>query len=651
MKGDDDSVSSISSFSSYSSGSGSPPPSPTFAQSLEVDPLHHLTPPTSALTSLNLHSNNSAAGLPGGGGGGGGTPHNSAAIVSGNGSVHSSGSAGGGGKRSRSGSESIMNGGNPTSMSGGGGGGGANGACKSYLTSPPAKLHLLQREASDSLLNVGDITKRLANRHPELCGGGGGTASSAPTSRADLVRSMDSKGGMHRRSNSDVKSLGLLKGPTLQSEGKSRSLYDINPEIHKIEQLQKQKQEILKQKQEQAKLQQIEDERFLTEEVTHMPPAYSNGVPVLGYVLFRTLLQWRAFHPTNSHILSNLINSFKNTDDISKSSDKLEVILYRLSSVTTLLHILRKELQVLSSDNVSTILRDFETKLKDVLMLFYQLYYNEVKEELDGAIDSMLTRVKTDGTSGRVTSIFEKHLKLLRESIFFETLRQQIIYQIFYYFNARILNALLQKTTPCQCAVGLGLKMAILHVENWASTQKDGRGHTNWKAATSSTGSNGSSNGKGVLQLQCDSAAGWVPSVCRRALSGARQAADVLVVSKQTLIEPKIREEVCPSLSQQQLLTLLERYMPDEFDPEPIHPGVLRSIGDSIENRQSLLSDETSSSSSPILNVTQPAHLDTHFTQPLPLDASSISIPSSITDRPGFAFLRDVNMDKYNQPW
>jgi hypothetical protein len=527
---------------------------------------------------------------------------------------------------------------------------------------------------------VGDIAKRLANRHPELCGGSSGNGangsaapssapSSAPTmaSRTDLIRSMDSKSGAHRRSHSDVKAFGLAKGPSLQSEGKARSLFDINhnPDLHKLEQLQKQKQEILKQKQEQARLQQIEDERFLTEELTHMPPAYSNGVPILGYVLFRTLLQWRAFHPTNSHILSNLINSFKNTDDIPKSSYKLEVILYRLSSVTTLLHILRKELQVLSSDNVSTILRDFETQLKDVLMLFYQMYYNEVKEEIDGAIDSMLARVKTDGTSGKVTSIFEKHLKLLRESIFFETLRQQIIYQIFYYFNARVLNALLQKTTPCQCAVGLGLKMAILHVENWASTQKDSGYASNGKDAlhgsrsrsssSSSSSSNGNhhetnGNGKGVSQLQCDSAAGWVASVCRRALSGARQAADVLVVSKQTLIEPKIREDVCPSLTQQQLLTLLERYTPDEFDPEPIHPGVLRSIGDSIENRQTLLSDEASTSSL-LLNVTQPAHLDTHFTQPLPLDASSISIPPDITDRPGFAFLRDVNMDKYNQPW
>ena len=92
-----------------------------------------------------------------------------------------------------------------------------------------------------------------------------------------------------------------------------------------------------------------------------------------------------------------------------------------------------------------------------------------------------------------------------------------------------------------------------------------------------------------------------------------RQAADVLVVKKSTLIEQKvyslllfhfpspiilllfqlspspsshclyllqIRAEVCPSLTPQQLLILLESYAPDEFDPEPMHPGVIKSIND-----------------------------------------------------------------------
>ncbi len=164
---------------------------------------------------------------------------------------------------------------------------------------------------------------------------------------------------------------------------------------------------------------------------------------------------------------------------------------------------------------------------------------------------------------------------------------------MFFEISIGILNALFEKKLPCQCAVGLGLKMAILHVENWAILQKD-------TPPTQAEGGSGDA-AKGVVQLQCNSTVGWVGTVCRQALSSARQAADVLVVSKTTLIDPsvfimlfflvyfelilmcsKIQAEVCPTLTKKQLLSLLEAYTPDEFDPEPIHPGVLKSIGESM---------------------------------------------------------------------
>ena len=56
------------------------------------------------------------------------------------------------------------------------------------------------------------------------------------------------------------------------------------------------------------------------------------------------------------------------------------------------------------------------------------------------------------------------------------------------------------------------------------------------------------------------------------------QAADVLVMNKTSLLDESTRAEVCPELNAAQLHRLLTLYVPDEYDPDAVHPGVLKQM-------------------------------------------------------------------------
>ena len=56
------------------------------------------------------------------------------------------------------------------------------------------------------------------------------------------------------------------------------------------------------------------------------------------------------------------------------------------------------------------------------------------------------------------------------------------------------------------------------------------------------------------------------------------QAADVLVMNKTSLLDESTRAEVCPDLNPGQLHRLLTLYAPDEYDPDAVHPGVLKQM-------------------------------------------------------------------------
>jgi len=185
------------------------------------------------------------------------------------------------------------------------------------------------------------------------------------------------------------------------------------------------------------------------------------------------------------------------------------------------------------------------------------------------------------------------YLELFRTNFVFAKLKEQFFLQVFYHMNERLFNSLLDRREFCKCGNGVRIKIAISSIEEWLS--------------------------------KMDSA---LVNYWKKELAPIRQAAVVLVMNKSPLAEESTRQDVCPNLNAAQLSHLLNTYTPDEYDSEIVHPGVIASLD--MDSRDSLHLDET---------FAYP--LDVNFGNMANLNVTSVSIPPSILERPGFVFLKD----------
>jgi len=258
---------------------------------------------------------------------------------------------------------------------------------------------------------------------------------------------------------------------------------------------------------------------------------------------------------------------------------------------------------------------------------FFNSYCTILREQLGGAITELLEEVGDPNSQAlfawdptKIITILSTHRDALNKSIPFEGLREQVLREATGYIAGRLLNALLEngnedkKMKLCRCAHGVGMKMVIVQVEEWVEM-------TTWPSAL---------------------------ALCKQNLAVARHAADVLVVNKSSLVQTSVRDDVCPSLSIQQLVCLLESYSPDELDPEPVHPGVIASIRNS--NTAASITTATPQHQKNLLIDLSTGELQTHFMSTGAVcDLASTPIPANVISRPGFAFLRTVCTD--NTPW
>lgn len=123
-----------------------------------------------------------------------------------------------------------------------------------------------------------------------------------------------------------------------------------------------------------------------------------------------------------------------------------------------------------------------------------------------------------------------------------------------------------------------------------------------------------------------------IAPAARPQLAPILQASDVLVMNKTSLLDESTRADVCPELNPQQLHRLLTIYSPDEFDPDAVHPGVLKEMATLARN-----------STRPLHRKATPVRLDlrlgvAHFD----LAAAASAVPAALRARPGFAFLAGV---------
>jgi len=206
----------------------------------------------------------------------------------------------------------------------------------------------------------------------------------------------------------------------------------------------------------------------------------------------------------------------------------------------------------------------------------------------------------------------------------FSLLRASVFRQVYFRLNEKFLNSLLKQKELCTLGTALKLKMAIVQLENWL----DGLGDQS------------------------------IAQSVRKEVSAIRQTADMLMMPKQSLLDDKIRKDVCGSLSVRQIHRLLENYTPDEYDPEKVANDVLKSFENLAREEAKILKPDGTSSTLSVSGVTM--NSDYRFTLNFELslmkrneaetlwDSSNfMDIPPDILCKDSFAFLKQPLNDLF----
>jgi hypothetical protein len=268
----------------------------------------------------------------------------------------------------------------------------------------------------------------------------------------------------------------------------------------------------------------------------------------------------------------------------------------------------------------------FEGQLFSFASSFFSSYCKLVQEQLEKEISILTTAATANNAQSLacwdpsgIIRILRTQRTALEDSLPFESLREQVLRQVTHYIGGRFLNILLDTEAKlCTCGNGMGIKMLAVQLGEFM-----------------------------------DESIPWRSSQCKQNIMLARQAADVLLVNKGSLAQEQVRAGVCPLLSLEQVAELLVAYTPDEFDTEPVHPGVISNIRDLIAQQHPktgpLFVPASQQKVEVTVDLSTGQELETHFTAASACDFAATNIPSTVLRRPGFAFLKAVCTD--NTPW
>jgi hypothetical protein len=268
----------------------------------------------------------------------------------------------------------------------------------------------------------------------------------------------------------------------------------------------------------------------------------------------------------------------------------------------------------------------FEGQLFSFASSFFCSYCKLVQEKLEKEISALITAAAASNAQSlacwnpsEIIKVLRTQRTMLEDSLPFESLCEQVLRQATYYIGGRFLNILLDTEAKlCTCGNGMGIKMLAVQLDEFM-----------------------------------DESIPWRSVQCKQNIMLARQAADVLLVNKGSLAQEPVRADVCPLLSLEQVTELLVAYTPDEFDTEPVHPGVISNIRALIAQQH----PKTGPLFVPVaqqkvvvqVDLSAGRELETHFTAASACDFAATDIPATVLRRPGFAFLKAVCTD--DSPW
>ncbi len=167
----------------------------------------------------------------------------------------------------------------------------------------------------------------------------------------------------------------------------------------------------------------------------------------------------------------------------------------------------------------------------------------------------------------------------------------QFFSHIFRYINHHTFNALIAPGGKyCTMGSSIMLKMAVSELEEWAQSKSLNIGNE---------------------------------------LSTLRQASDIMIMNKASLIEESTRKEVCSTLTIQQVRRVLQLYHPDEYDKESVPASVLKALPETSVRSEDLFVDTS---------VIQRPNF--YFEKPEVSLWRSVKAPDMIVERKEFQFLK-----------
>jgi myosin heavy subunit len=346
----------------------------------------------------------------------------------------------------------------------------------------------------------------------------------------------------------------------------------------------------MKQMQEEiARLQQETNERSVLDcLVNNRQPDFSENLPLAAPILFRILQQWDSFTTTKSEFPSKIFNAIRTVTEANK--DNNDLLAYWLSNCCTILNLLQKEYPVsldndmrndepsvtritvpndpnVSNQHQSTATSPqsssktvgdtdefaFESPIakfkNDIIGLTVKIYCNlmeNIYKSLTAILIPAMFSSKASGSNKTleprlVVNILSEHYSYMIKNHIPKEIILQFFDQVFFYVNAHTFNALFDiPAKRCKMGSAIMMKMAVSELEAWTDDKR-------------------------LVK-------------CKDQLSSLRQASDIMIMNKASLVDESTRKEVCPTLTLSQVRKVLQLYQPDEFDPDTVPSSVLKAL-------------------------------------------------------------------------
>eukprot|EP01091_Cochliopodium_minus_P018873 TRINITY_DN7760_c0_g1_i1.p1 TRINITY_DN7760_c0_g1~~TRINITY_DN7760_c0_g1_i1.p1 ORF type:complete len:698 (-),score=204.44 TRINITY_DN7760_c0_g1_i1:33-2126(-) len=310
----------------------------------------------------------------------------------------------------------------------------------------------------------------------------------------------------------------------------------------------------------QKKARRVSESREMTENdqnwilhhfLSYINPSFSNEIPVSGYILFKSLLYWRAFNDEKNPFILSFFEYFEKIVENTKMSQ--EQIYYWISSCGYLTAAIKKESEENENFSSKKTMGVVQTSVANLKKYASKLFFHSInlcKDNLKHLllncilISSDLTLKRSPEFSpDKINEEFEKELKILNQLNMPKNFINQYFKQISSFCNAFLFNNLLASPEYCTFGKGMTMKKDMSVVMKWFSSQN-------------------------LLSAKTQ-------------LQPFLELCDILCINKEVLIDINSRKNICPSLSNDQLSQLLYNYCPDDFSSQPIHPAIFEAISGS----------------------------------------------------------------------